>query len=123
MSERGVRLAGWKAVASLAEVSSCAISSSLLPLPVPLSSPALLVERCARGGESGGEGPRAKGRRRQSVSPEEGLKQCHPSATAVTAGLLLDAFVQRPEATTRAIRRAVQARSVTMRLLLWGSTV
>lgn len=103
---------GWQAVASLAEVSSSAISSSLLPLPVPQSSHALLVERCARGGESGREGPRAKGRRRQSVPSEGGLQQCHPSAMTVTAGLLLDAFVQRPEATTRAIRRAVQARSV-----------
>lgn len=120
VSERGARSVGWQAVASLAEVSSSAISSSLLPLPVPQSSPALLVERCARGGESGREGPRAKGRRRQSVPSEGGMQKCHPSAMAVTAGLLLDAFVQRPEVTIRAIRRAVQGRSVAMRIPLCG---
>lgn len=103
-------IVGGECLGSLVDVSRAAAQSPLLPLPVPSSPPLLPSEKDkdskrwpVQNVEMFKEGKEAPGRGGGQVGATAGV-------AAVTAGLLLDAFVQSPVAVRRAVEDAVRRR-------------
>lgn len=111
------------ALASLLKVARAALKSPLLPLPVPaVISPSSRIKE-GEGGRGSGEASDVRGvsieggaekEQKQAAPGEAGIGGAaggdRSDASAVTAGLLLEAFIQSPATVRRSIRATMQKR-------------
>lgn len=104
ISDRRER-SGETSVASLAELARAAAQSSLLPLPVPSSSPLWCSEDDGSQNQLSAE-TLLEAKRGGEKTPTAGARRADASEISVTAGLLLDAFTRSPAVAIRAIKRA-----------------
>lgn len=96
-------------VASLLEMARAAMQSPLLPLSVPVT-PSLSGLTEGKSGEVLGAGAIAVPGGEPNKPLDMDGKESDAPTTTVTAGVLLDAFVQCPAAVRRSIRRTMHRR-------------
>lgn len=100
---------GGAVVASLLKMARAAMKSPLLPLAVPVSPSESGLEE-GQGGEASGAGAIPVPDEGPNQSPAGSGKEPDAPSASVTAGLMLDAFVQSPVAVRRSIRQKMRQR-------------
>lgn len=103
-------IVGGDCLGSLMDVSRAAAQSPLLPLPVPSSPPLLPSEKDKNSKRWAMQNVEIFQGEKEAPGRGGGQVDTTAGVAVVTAGLLLDAFVQSPVAVRRAVEDAVRRR-------------